>query len=94
MTDRRDKADVFRLMTPGGMQFVLSPKFAHEIASNPGLGPGGFARANFNTHIPGFEVLIQLGKHKVVQESVRRKLTRNLREYIYALTSLACGSLY
>ncbi|KAL5332214.1 cytochrome P450 [Aspergillus crustosus] len=80
------KADVFRLLTPAGMRFVLAPKFAHEIPSHPGLSPGEFTMANMNAHISGFEVLSQTSQHHIVQDAVRTKLTRKLSKSLCSIT--------
>ncbi|KAL2826223.1 hypothetical protein BDW59DRAFT_66118 [Aspergillus cavernicola] len=80
---------MFCLLTPAGTQYVLSPKFAHEISSHPGLIPGEFQKINLTAHIAGFEVLQQVVIHHVVQDAVRTKLTRMLTKLTKPLSTEA-----
>ncbi|KAL3429411.1 cytochrome P450 [Aspergillus tetrazonus] len=87
VADGLSKASAFRIAAPDGVNIVLAPSYAHEIAEHPDLNPGPIAGDEFNSHIKGFEVFAQLGTSDVISESVRTKLTRQLTKLTALLTS-------
>ncbi|KAL3443342.1 cytochrome P450 [Aspergillus insuetus] len=82
-----NKGEVFRLLTPSGIKFVLAPKFAPEILTHPELIPGKFLMNEFNAYIPGFEVFGLTAQHEILQDTVRLRLTRQLNKLTRPLTA-------
>ncbi|KAL2842975.1 cytochrome P450 [Aspergillus pseudodeflectus] len=87
VTEGLSKASAFRIAAPDGVNIVLAPRYAHEIAEHPDLNPGPIAGDEFNCHIDGFEVFAQLGTSDVIAESVRTRLTRQLTKLTPLLTT-------
>ncbi|KAL4792202.1 cytochrome P450 [Aspergillus venezuelensis] len=72
------EADVFSLINGIGDQVVLAPKYASELATHPSLSFWAMLSEQFQSHIPGFDPFASLATWDVMNDALRRKLTKNL----------------
>ncbi|KAL4964225.1 cytochrome P450 [Aspergillus stella-maris] len=72
------QADVFCLINGIGDQVVLAPKYASELASQPLLSFWAMLSEQFLSHIRGFDPFASLATWDVMNDALRRKLTKNL----------------
>ncbi|KAL4956125.1 cytochrome P450 [Aspergillus filifer] len=72
------QAEVFSLINGIGDQVVLAPKYASELASHPSLSFWAMLSDQFQSHVRGFEPFASLATWDVMNDALRRKLTKNL----------------
>ncbi|KAL4996586.1 cytochrome P450 [Aspergillus recurvatus] len=71
------KWPAFNIVTDNGFQTILSPKYANEIRSHPGLDLSRAVQADYDTYISGFEPF-KPDTAGIVHDAVRLKLTQRL----------------
>lgn len=70
-------------MTDNEVIHILSPKYAHEIRSHPGLNFSKAIARDFHTYLPGFEPFRAGSETEYfVQDAIRIRLTQSLGEYL------------
>ncbi|KAA8648165.1 cytochrome P450 [Aspergillus tanneri] len=75
----KKSSNAFRLVTDGGIQLILAPKYLTEIRTNPSLRFEPVVKNKFHSHIPGFEAFGYSSlTGPIFKDTIRKKMVRAL----------------